>query len=122
MKITKGWRLYAADFSIQAESNDTTRPGFVVLVRDPGSRAWWHTTGAKGPLYVSGRGRTFRTALINANINAKEAPATKQGYISKALLILALLAALAALVFVGDDSELREIQNRNAPAVYSITP
>lgn len=75
--IPPGWRFYSADFSLAP-----AEPGRVLLTRDAEGTAWWHSLSLEEsdavPLFVSGRGATFRAAVAAAVaeiITAQAAPA-----------------------------------------------
>jgi hypothetical protein len=76
MIIAKGWLFYSADFSRQCE--DPCNMGSVMLIRCIEERKKWHRLPDKSyehiPLYVSGKGFTLESALINANIVAGHYP------------------------------------------------
>ena len=73
-----GWRFSTADFSLQAAGKSET--GSVMLIRDPEAKARWHQQSEEAkerddgpPLYVSGEGATFATAMTDASRKAYEA-------------------------------------------------
>lgn len=71
MKITKGWRIFSSDFSIEG------RDGSATLQRDAENTKLWHTLDDNGQdnnsLYVYGSGETIEDAIFNANEAAKAA-------------------------------------------------
>lgn len=76
VKFTKGWRLFSADFSLNA--NHAFRNGSVTLVRDPDQRKAWNRlpphVSFETPLYVSGFGTTLESAIKMANNPAAATP------------------------------------------------
>lgn len=71
MKIIKGWRFCAADFSLQASGKAAT--GSVTLVRYPEEKERWHKMPDEmkedndgPPLYVRGHGTTVEGAVADA--------------------------------------------------------
>ena len=73
-----GWRFSTADFSLQAAGKSAV--GWVTLIRDPMAKEQWHqqSEGTKEsddgpPLYVSGSGKTFATAMTEASRAALKA-------------------------------------------------
>lgn len=74
----EGWRFSTADFSLQASGKSAT--GSVMLIRAPEEKARWHQQSEETkerddgpPLYVSGEGITFATAMTDASRKALEA-------------------------------------------------
>ena len=78
-----GWRLYSADFSVQASGKETAT-GVVMFIRSPTQKELWHKMPEElieaedgPPLYVVGHGFTFDEAFdnaIRAAVNAKPIP------------------------------------------------
>lgn len=74
MNVAIGWRFYSADFSCNATDPKGMKHGSVRLVRDPTQKAAWHSLNEdekeSTPLFVSGNGVDFHSALQNANASA----------------------------------------------------
>jgi len=84
MKIEKGWRLYSADFSLQASGKSDT--GTVTFIRSPEDKGRWHAwltdeekEDPNGPeLYIHAQGKTIEEAILNANLKAAHALPIKE--------------------------------------------
>lgn len=88
MNIENRWRFYAADFSVNASSNNPRR-GNVTLVRCPDDVAAWHKIVNEiededdfPELYAIGKGLTLEEALVNANLIASHLPELESEEIS----------------------------------------
>ena len=78
MNVAIGWRLYSAEFSINAGDPLGMKHGSVTLIRDPRSREAWREAWKdmslaereEFVLFVTGRGVDFHRALQDANSSA----------------------------------------------------
>lgn len=74
MNIAIGWRLYSADFSVNARDPAGRAHGSVMLIRDVESRKAMKYMSLEDQeafvMFVTGRGVDFHSALRDANASA----------------------------------------------------